>query len=169
MALPVIKLGSLLVRTISKPIANRLKRAATYHPRFRGLIVDLAQGYHVWTSKMQRHVLGRSNTLEIRPLVEERAVQSATDLLGELFVFSVAGCAIIYEVQRSSRGEAKKEERRKQDLETMKQKNEELAAEVELLKQRIQQLELYATATATHRYWKLRDYQTPSFNQPRVH
>ncbi|KAL8460443.1 hypothetical protein ACS0TY_032110 [Phlomoides rotata] len=90
MALPVVKLGSLLVRTIPKPIANRLKRAASYHPRFGALIVDLAQGYHRMTSKMQIHVLGRSNTLEIRPLNEKRAIQSATDLLGELFVFSVS-------------------------------------------------------------------------------
>lgn len=48
MALPVIKLGSLLVRTISKPIANRLKRAAADHPTFRGLIVDLAQVFFVF-------------------------------------------------------------------------------------------------------------------------
>lgn len=43
MVLPVIKLGSLLVRTISRPIAVRLKKAAVYHPKFRGLIIDLAQ------------------------------------------------------------------------------------------------------------------------------
>ncbi|KAI3466081.1 hypothetical protein Pfo_022744 [Paulownia fortunei] len=68
------------------------------------------------SSTLLRHILGRSAAMEIRPLNEERAVEAATDLLGELFVFSVAGLAMLYEVQRSSRVEAKKEELRKQEL-----------------------------------------------------
>lgn len=43
MILPVIKLGSLFVRTMSKPMATHLKQAAVYHPMFRGLIINLAQ------------------------------------------------------------------------------------------------------------------------------
>ncbi|XP_039053430.1 OPA3-like protein [Hibiscus syriacus] len=69
-------------------------------------------------------------------LDEEKAVKAAADLLGELFVFTVAGAAVIFEVQRSSRSEARKEEQRKQELEAMKQKDEDLAREVELLKQK---------------------------------
>ncbi|KAI4978829.1 hypothetical protein ZWY2020_015582 [Hordeum vulgare] len=35
-ALPVMKLGTLLLRTLSKPIANRLKSQAAVHPNLEG-------------------------------------------------------------------------------------------------------------------------------------
>lgn len=38
---------------------------------------------------MQRRIYGHATNVEIRPLNEEKAVQAAADLLGELFVFTV--------------------------------------------------------------------------------
>ncbi|WVZ75512.1 hypothetical protein U9M48_023557 [Paspalum notatum var. saurae] len=43
MILPVAKLGTLLLKTMSKPIATRLKTEASRHPKFRQLIINLAQ------------------------------------------------------------------------------------------------------------------------------
>jgi hypothetical protein len=43
MVLPLVKLGSLAFRTLSKPIAGRLKHHAGVHPKFRGFIIGLAQ------------------------------------------------------------------------------------------------------------------------------
>lgn len=57
--------------------------------------------------------------MEITPLNEEKAVQAATDLIGEGFIFSVAVAALIFEVQRNARSEARKEEARKQELEVV--------------------------------------------------
>ncbi|XP_057794922.1 OPA3-like protein [Salvia miltiorrhiza] len=162
MVLPVIKLGSLFVRTISKPIATRLKQAAVYHPKFRGLIINLAQGYHRLTTIMQRHTLGRSTALEIRPLNEERAVEAATDLLRELFVFSVAGFAMLFEVQRNTRSEAKKEELRKQQIEVMKLRNKALEEEMKHLAQRMEQLEMAAKQRNAYRFWTWRAYENPN-------
>lgn len=39
---------------------------------------------------MQRRIYGHATDVEIRPLNEEKAVQAAVDLIGELFVFSVS-------------------------------------------------------------------------------
>lgn len=39
---------------------------------------------------MQRRIYGHATDVEIRPLNEEKAVQAAVDLMGELFVFSVS-------------------------------------------------------------------------------
>ncbi|KAF2295031.1 hypothetical protein GH714_031162 [Hevea brasiliensis] len=44
MILPVLKLGTLALRTICKPIANRLKKEAGLHPGFRQFIINIAQG-----------------------------------------------------------------------------------------------------------------------------
>ncbi|XP_057487852.1 OPA3-like protein isoform X2 [Actinidia eriantha] len=93
---------------------------------------------------MQRRIYGHATDVEIRPLNEEKAVQAAVDLLGEIFVFSVAGVALIFEVQRSSRSEAKKEEVRKQELEGLRLRDEELAHEVEHLKHQLEELKRLA-------------------------
>nr|TKR90267.1 hypothetical protein D5086_0000234920 [Populus alba] len=68
----VVKLGTLALKTFCKPIANRLKKEAGLHPKFRHFIINMAQ---------------------------------------------VAGAAVIFEVQRSSRSEARKEEKRRQEIE----------------------------------------------------
>lgn len=99
------------------------------------------QTNHRFTTQMQRRLYGHRTDVEIRPLNEEKAVQLAADLIGELFVFTVAGAAVIYEVQRSAQSEARKEEARRQELQAMKQRDEDLAREVEALKQRLEALE----------------------------
>jgi hypothetical protein len=43
MSLPVAKLGTLALRTLSKPIASRLKNQAAVHPKFRNFIICIAQ------------------------------------------------------------------------------------------------------------------------------
>ncbi|KAF2295043.1 hypothetical protein GH714_031222 [Hevea brasiliensis] len=133
MILPVVKLGTLALRTICKPIANRLKKEAGLHPRFRQFIINIAQANHRFTTTVQRHIYGHATNVAIRPLDEEKAVQAAADLIGELFVFTVAAAAVTFEVQRSSRSEARKEEMRIRELQEMKQKDEEIARKLNFL------------------------------------
>ncbi|CAD5180843.1 OPA3-like protein [Musa acuminata AAA Group] len=141
MILPVVKLGTLVLKTVCKPIASRLKKEAGLHPKFRRLIVNVAQANHRITTNIQRRIYGHSTNVEIRPLDEEKAVQAASDLIGEFFVFSVAGVALIFEVQRSARSEARKEEIRRQEIEAMKQKEEDLMRDLEQLKQKLNEIE----------------------------
>ncbi|KAE8659688.1 Syntaxin of plants 61 [Hibiscus syriacus] len=138
MSLPLLKLGTLALKTLSKPVASRLKQAA-YAPKFRQF-VSIAQANHRITTRMQRRIYSHATDVEIRPLDEEKAVQAAVDLIGELFVFTVAGAILIFEVQRSSRSEAKKEEARRAELEAMKKRNEDLATEVELLRLKLEEV-----------------------------
>ncbi|KAB5530009.1 hypothetical protein DKX38_020090 [Salix brachista] len=104
----------------------------------------MAQANHRFTTRMQRRIYGHSVDAVIRPLDEEKAVQASADLIGELFVFSVAGAAVIFEVQRSSRSEARKEEKRRQEIEAMMQRDEELAREIQALKQKLDEVEQLA-------------------------
>jgi len=146
MILPVAKLGTLLLKTMSKPIASRLKTEASRHPKFRQLIINLAQANHRISTNIQRRVYGHATNVEIRPLNEEKAVQAAADLIGELFVFSVAGAAVIFEVQRSARSEARKEEARKNEIEAIRQKEDQLAEEILTMKQKLSELERLANS-----------------------
>ncbi|XP_027172163.1 putative OPA3-like protein CG13603 [Coffea eugenioides] len=88
MILPVAKLGTLALKTICKPIARRIKKEATFHPQFRLFITNIAQANHRLTTTIQRQIYGHATDVAIRPLNEEKAVQAAADLLGELFVFA---------------------------------------------------------------------------------
>ncbi|KAK4714407.1 hypothetical protein R3W88_020314 [Solanum pinnatisectum] len=144
MILPVFKLGTLALKSFCKPIGNRIKKEAGYHPRFRNFIINIAQANHRLSTKLQRRIYGHATDVAIRPLNEDKAVQAAADLLGELFVFSVAGAAVIFEVQRSSRSEARKEEVRRKELEALKQRDDELSRELEFLKNRIDELERHS-------------------------
>ncbi|KAL3364100.1 hypothetical protein AABB24_013048 [Solanum stoloniferum] len=144
MILPVFKLGTLALKSFCKPIGSRIKKEAGYHPRFRNFIINIAQANHRLSTKLQRRIYGHATDVAIRPLNEDKAVQAAADLLGELFVFSVAGVAVIFEVQRNSRSEARKEEVRRKELEALKQRDDELSRELEFLKNRIDELERHS-------------------------
>lgn len=47
------------------------------------------QANHRVTTTIQRRTYGHATDVEIRPLNEEKAVQAAVDLIGELFIFTV--------------------------------------------------------------------------------
>ncbi|XVF27575.1 hypothetical protein REPUB_Repub14bG0120300 [Reevesia pubescens] len=162
--LDFVQLGTLALKTLSKPVANRLKRQAAVAPKFRELIVSFAQANHRITTRMQRRIYSHATDVEIRPLDEEKAVQAAVDLIGELFVFTVAGVAVILEVQRSSRSEAKKEEARRQELEAIKQRNENLATEVELLRHKLEELEQLAKRQGLSGLFKFKPANTEAGN-----
>ncbi|XP_078151390.1 uncharacterized protein LOC144546718 [Carex rostrata] len=166
MALPTAKLASLVLKSISKPIAARLKQQAGVHPKFRNLIVSLAQANHRITTTLQRQLYGHITTAEIRPLNEEKAVQAAVDLIGELFVFSVAGGLVIFEVQRSARSEARKEEKRRQEIEEIKQKEDDLLNELEILRQRISEFERLSRGSGLAGILKFRQGQTTEATNP---
>lgn len=46
MSVPLLKLGYLLVKSVSKPIANSIKKQAVTRPAFRRFCVELAETYH---------------------------------------------------------------------------------------------------------------------------
>ncbi|KAK1425396.1 hypothetical protein QVD17_20748 [Tagetes erecta] len=141
MVLPILKLGTLALKTFCKPIAKRIKKEAGLHPQFRHSIINFAQANHRFKTKLQRRIYGHAIDAAIRPLNEEKAVQAAADLLGELFIFTVLGTALVLEFQRSSKAEARKEALRKQELEALKQRDEDLSREIEMLKYKVNEIE----------------------------
>ncbi|KAF3339905.1 OPA3-like protein [Carex littledalei] len=121
MALPTAKLASLVLKSISKPIAARLKQQAGVHPKFRNLIVSLAQ---------------------------------------------VAGGLVIFEVQRSARSEARKEEKRRQEIEEIKQREDNLLKELEVVRQRISEFERLSRGSGLAGILKFRQGQTTEATNP---
>ncbi|KAL2632105.1 hypothetical protein R1flu_016791 [Riccia fluitans] len=79
--------------------------------------IHFLEANHKFQVNLQRRIYGHATNVEIRPLDEEKAVQAASDFLGEFFVFSIGGGLLVFEFQRSPRSEARKEEARKQEIE----------------------------------------------------
>lgn len=145
MVIPFLKLGALAVKTLSKPLAAAVKRRAKSHPRFREIIINIAQTNHKLNVRIQRRLYGYSTTVAIQPLIEEKAVEAAADLVGEVVVFTVAGAVVVGEYARSTMSEPRKEENRRLEREALRQKDSELEQELEALKDRLDALEKVAS------------------------
>jgi hypothetical protein len=120
--LPLLKLASLFIKTISKPISNRIKTEVAKYPRAsRGCI---------WVGQQSHQVLSRVTVfangyrfIGAKPLPEEQALKDGVDFLSETVLFMIAGGLLVFEYQRGENknalkavAAAKKEKEDKQDL-----------------------------------------------------
>lgn len=114
MSIPLIKLGYLLVRTLSKPIANTIKKQAVNKPSFRNICVKLAQSYHKMEVHLRRRLKNGTNLSQIeeavRPLDEKKAIELGANFIGEFVIFSVAGSVLTFEAIRNRENEKNRRE-----------------------------------------------------------
>lgn len=102
-AFPMSKLGGLLVRQMSSPIAARIKVYAKNHPLFRRTIcMPVAQFYHSaeLRYKMWLHRLGRPQNLPV--ISEQQAINLGGDILGEGIIFFIGGLVLTLEFMRQA-------------------------------------------------------------------
>uniref|UniRef100_A0A0A9WZR1 OPA3-like protein CG13603 n=1 Tax=Lygus hesperus TaxID=30085 RepID=A0A0A9WZR1_LYGHE len=117
MSFPVAKLGSLLLRQLSKPIANYAKDKAKTVPFFRKYIcMPPAQFYNWCEVKMKMWVMNLGKPVEIPKLNEAMAIELGANLLGETIIFSIAALLLFLEYSRQARKEAAKEAARIEEL-----------------------------------------------------
>lgn len=82
MSVPILKLGYLLVKTLSKPIAKLVQQQAVEHPKFRSICASFSQAYHRLEVRLRTRVSDRHQgslkdqpVPDIKPLSEEKAIQ----------------------------------------------------------------------------------------------
>lgn len=124
-----LKLTSLLVRTVAKPMATAIKGQAKQHPRFKQICISLAQRLHQTDTNLKMRLMGKS-TFKVRPLNEAKAIESGATFVAEGFIFSVAGGLILYESFRARRKELNRRETVADDIETLQD-------EIEWLKEKL--------------------------------
>lgn len=95
-----LKLTSLLIRTVAKPIATGLKQQAKEHDKFRLACIRIAQTIHSTDLRLRMSLLGEKK-IKIRPLNDNKAIDNGATFILEFFIFSVAGLLIFYEAYRS--------------------------------------------------------------------
>ncbi|KIJ31841.1 hypothetical protein M422DRAFT_36100 [Sphaerobolus stellatus SS14] len=128
-----VKLGTLAIRTIAKPISSRLKVEALEHPFFRKICVQVAQKIYKAEMRLGTFVLGQPPRA-VKPLSEAKAIDRGANFLAESFLFGVAASLIIAETWRSSNKESKRRETVADALDELRGQNVKLKETIESLR-----------------------------------
>jgi hypothetical protein len=119
-AFPAAKLGALLLRQVSKPIANFVKERAKQSPVFRSYVcMPPAQFYNWCEVKMKMYFMNLGTAGKVKPLSETMAIELGSNLLGEGIIFVVAAALLLFEYNRQVRKEQAKEDIRLQEQEDL--------------------------------------------------
>ena len=146
-AFPLAKLGFLVIRQVSKPIAKSIAERAKVSPFFKNWVcIPVAQLFHFYEVRMKMATLnlGTGKVTKVPKLSETQAVQQGAELLSEIVILSIASSILIYEYNRQKEKEEAKEEKIKADREAVKDKIYNLEVKVE--KQSVQIRNLAKTA-----------------------
>ncbi|BEI84967.1 hypothetical protein CcaverHIS002_0503680 [Cutaneotrichosporon cavernicola] len=139
-----IKIFSLAVKTLAKPIAATIKQQAVTHERFRRICINFAQAMHRTEARMRMGLLNEE-ARNIKPLNEAKAVQNGASMMAETFLFALGASLVLGETYRSSRKNVKRRDlvaERLEDLEEAVEKlNEHAAQDVQHLQERSDALE----------------------------
>ncbi|KAG6615471.1 putative coiled-coil protein [Phytophthora cinnamomi] len=141
--LPMIKLGGLVARTLTKPLARVVKSRSKVHPLLNAVCGRLGQQQHRLSMQLHMGFRGISN-YTIKPLPADQAVEQGADLVGELLIFSVALGVASLEYSRSAASarvkEAKQRELQLQEEREVEARFEYLESQVVWLEDRVAQL-----------------------------
>lgn len=142
-----IKLGALLLRQVSKPIANILKAQAIEHEFFKRACIWIAQRLHKTDVSLRMKLMGEKGA-KVRPLNDKKAVENGANFLSETFIFSVAGGIVLFESWRQRQKELSRRETIADDIKT-------LQYEIDYLKNKLKEYNV-----------RLDDYKPPKDVQP---
>ncbi|XP_046545350.1 putative OPA3-like protein CG13603 [Haliotis rubra] len=141
-AFPLVKLGSLVIKQASKPVANAMKRRAKSSPFFKKYVcMPPAQIYHWFEVNFRLNLMGLGRAKHVDKLSDEMATELGAEMLGEFIIFSIAVGTLMYEYNRSATKEEIKEERERQKLLSLEKKIQDLGLETEKQGTQIRELE----------------------------
>lgn len=95
-----LKITSLLIRTISKPVANAIKARTRQSPLFKRNFIRFGQ----FINRLDLKLRNNSN-IKVRPLNDNKAIELGSNFLSELFVFSIGAGLILYELFKPKKQE----------------------------------------------------------------
>lgn len=96
-----LKLTSLLIRTVSKPISNLIKTQTKQNEFFKQNFIRFGQ----FLNKIDLRLRNNNSSIKIRPLNDNKAIEIGSNFLSELFIFSIAASLILYESFKPKKSE----------------------------------------------------------------
>ncbi|XKL62389.1 hypothetical protein PGB90_002222 [Kerria lacca] len=129
---PIAKLGGLLIKQISKPVANFVKERAKQNYFFRTYVcMPPAQFYNWCEIRVKMWMLNMGKPDSIPQLNEQMAIELGANLLGETIVFVSAATIILMEYVRQARKEMTKEAARLEEIDSINNKIRDLSFQLE--------------------------------------
>uniref|UniRef100_A0A1B6ESY8 OPA3-like protein CG13603 n=1 Tax=Cuerna arida TaxID=1464854 RepID=A0A1B6ESY8_9HEMI len=140
-AFPVAKLGSIVLKQLSKPIANYVKTQAKESLFFRTYIcMPPAQFYNWCEVRMKMWVMNLGKPVNIPKLNEAMAIELGASLLGEAIIFLIAAGLLLAEYTRQVRKETAKEAARQEEMSNIQYTIQELYFQAERQETQIREL-----------------------------
>lgn len=127
-----VKLGALVIRQVTRPVANVLKAQAKQHDSFKRICISLAQRMHRADVILRSRLTPSNFSKKIRPLNEEKAVENGATLFSEMFVFGVTGSVVVWETLRQRTKELNRRGQVSQDISFLQSEIEELRSLIEI-------------------------------------
>ena len=92
----------------------------------------LYSGYHAWDTSIRLRLMGFRKIKVVKPLNEDMAVEQASEILGELIIYSVAAGTILWEYRRGVRNDQKKESVQNDRLKVLEMEIRDLGIQLEV-------------------------------------
>lgn len=108
MAALVFKIGTLAMKTLSKPLAERFRVWVMSHPEHRRTVLRMAESAHRMEVGISRRAEGKEGPAFIGAMTEEKSVELASKIASEGFVFAIGALLVFAEYNRTSKKEARK-------------------------------------------------------------
>ncbi|OMJ86061.1 hypothetical protein SteCoe_12497 [Stentor coeruleus] len=113
--IPFFKILSLIIRTFTKPVASYFKASLKIsgHERQRAqyILIFLGQKYHSFNIRLTRSLTNQGFSEYIKPLSDEKALDSGADFIGEFIAYSTLLTWGYYELNKLSRDTKIKEQK----------------------------------------------------------
>jgi hypothetical protein len=98
--LPLIKIGAVLWKELSKPLAVQIKLFANTHPIVRRLAMGLGRAHEQASQQLESAWAGKGFLGALKPVSESAAFTVGTDLLSQCFMLSTAIGLVWFEYYR---------------------------------------------------------------------
>ena len=134
-AFPLAKLGVLLVKQISKPLAKRFANRAKKHRLFRDWVcVPIGQMFHYCEARVKLaslDVVLKRKVVKVPRLSEKDAIEQGSNILSEALILATAIAILVYEYKKSREEKREEEEIKSTERELLKSKLFDLETNIE--------------------------------------
>ena len=134
-AFPLAKLGVLLVKQISKPLAKRFANRAKKNRLFRDWVcVPIGQMFHYCEARVKLaslDVVLKRRAVKVPRLSEKDAIEQGSNILSEALILATAIAILVYEYKKSREEKKEEEEIKTAERELLKSKLFDLETNIE--------------------------------------
>ena len=134
-AFPIAKLGVLLVKQISKPLAKRFANRAKKHRLFRDWVcIPIGQTFHYCETRVKLASLDlvlKRKVVKVPKLSEKDAIEQGSTILSEVLILFTAIGILVYEYKKSRDEKKEEEEIKTAERELLKTKLFDLETNIE--------------------------------------